>query len=49
MMTIFFLNAVPSEFEGDYLGDAYVTEAFQMSATYETDYSYKEDIIQFNF
>ena len=45
----FHLNAVPSEFEADHLGNAFITEAFQLDATYETDYSYHEDLIVFNY
>lgn len=45
----FFLNAVPSEFEADHLGNAFITEAFQLDATYETDYTYHEDLIIFNY
>ena len=45
----FFLKAVPSEFESEHLGNAYITEAFQLDATYETDYDYKEDWIMFNY
>ena len=46
----FFLNAVPSEFEADHaLGNTFVTEAFQLTASYETDYTYAEDLIIFNY
>ena len=46
----FFLNSVPSEFESDHaLGNTFVTEAFQLTASYETDYGYAEDLIIFNY
>ena len=46
----FFLNAVPSEFEADHaIGSVFTTEAFQLTASYETDYEYNEDLIVFNY
>ena len=46
----FFLNAVPSEFEADHAyGSLFTTEAFQLTASYETDFEYHEDLITFNY
>ena len=46
----FFLNAVPSEFEvQNVLGHHVITEAFQLTSSYETDYTYSEDLIIFNY
>ena len=46
----FFLQAIPAEFEADHAyGSLFTTETFQLTATYEIDNDYTEDLIFFNY